>query len=324
MSWINNQSEKRKALLALTASSFIWGASTPLLKWMLAIMPVFLLAFLRFFSASILLLIFRPKLKIDRKDIPTIIYLALLGSTFHIPIFFWGLHYTSAINAAVLGSATPLITLIFASFFLKERIKSNLLLGGLVGITGTAIILFQGISQAGLSMSIFGNFLLLISTLSWVLYEVVSKKIFKKYDALTITFYTSFIGGVSFIPLALFDIYNLKIDLVSRPEFYIGVPVSIVFTSTIAYFLWQWGLSKFEVARAGFFQYLNPIIGTVASYFFLGEKITTAFVIGAIFIFSGVVLAEKKFHLHLPEFHLLHHILKPKLSSKLAESKADA
>ncbi len=311
MFWHNfeqNHIEKRKALLALTTASFIWGASTPLLKWMLLLIPIFLLAFLRFFSAAILLLLLRPKLKIEKNDIPTIIFASLLGSTFHIPVFFWGLTLTSSINASILGATAPLITLLIASFYLKERIKSNLLLGGVIGIAGTSVILLEGLTKQGLSMSIFGNFLLLASTVSWVFHEMVTKKLFKKYESLTITFYTSLIGGLTFLPFAFMDALKVPPNFIYRPEYLIGIPVSIVFTSTVAYYLWQWGLSKLDVVRAGFFQYLNPVVGTIFSFIFLGEKITSPFVIGTIFIFGGLVIAEKK--LHLPEVHLIHHILK--------------
>lgn len=303
-----SNAQKREALIALTLASFIWGASTPLLKWMLAIVPIFLLAYLRFFTAALLFLALRPNLKIDKKDIPTVIFASLLGTTFHIPIFFWGLSNTSAINAGVLGAATPLLTLLLASVYLKERIKFTVLLGGIIGISGTAIILLEGLSGSGFSQNIFGNFLLLTATVSWVFYEMVSKKLFKKYNALTITSYTFLIGGITFMPMALLDLTRMDSGLLLRKEFYIGIPITIVFTSAIAYFLWQWGISKLDVVRAGFFQYLNPIIATVFSYYFLGEPITQSFILGTVFIFSGLVIAEKK--LHLPEFHLLHHVLK--------------
>lgn len=308
-----NNAQKREALIALTAASFIWGASTPLLKWMLAVVPIFLLAYLRFFTAALLLLLFRPNLKIDKKDVPTVIFASLLGTTFHIPIFFWGLSYTSAINAGVLGAATPLLTLLLAAFYLKEKIKFTVFIGGVIGIAGLIIILLDGGSENGISQNIFGNFLLLSSTLSWIFYEMVSKKLFKKYNALTITFYTFLIGGVTFMPLALMDLTRMDSGFFLKKEFYIGIPITIIFTSTLAYYLWQWGISKLDVVRAGFFQYLNPVVSTIFSFFFLGEPITQSFIFGTVFIFTGLIIAEKK--LHLPEIHLIHHVLRNKKNS---------
>lgn len=284
----------KQAFIALLIASVIWGATAPVMKWTLLITPIFLLAFLRFFFATLLLLFFKPKLNIAKPDIPLVIIASLFGVTFNIIFFFYGIKFSSAINAGIIGSSVPIITLIASFWFLKEKVSKGMLIGAGLGMFGIFIVMLEPLFKSGLSQNALGNIFHLIATFSWVGYEIVSKKLFKKYNAMTITFYSFLIGALTFLPFCFSDLINVFPKLIFDSQFIIGALYGIIFSSTIAYFLWQWGLSKFDAARVGFFQYLNPVVTTIVAFFLLGEQITMFFIAGAIFIFSGLFIAEKR------------------------------
>ncbi len=305
--------EKREALIALTVSSILWGLSAPIMKLLLNIAPLFLVAFLRFFIAAVVLLIFKPNLNVDRKDLPRFIFAAVINVSIHIPLFFYGLMLTSVINATMIAAAGPLLTLILARKFLKENVKKSMMIGSLVGILGFIIIVINPLLTTGLSKNLLGNILLVLSTLAWIYYELLSKKLHNKYDSKTITFYTFFFGSLPLIPFAAGS-FHLLPELIKIPFFVIGILWGIFITSLLAFSVWQWGLSKLTLTRVGFFAYIDPIVATIAAIVILGETLRYHFIMGAVLIFIGLYIAEAT--IHFPHFHLYHAHMKERRLKK--------
>jgi len=300
--------DKKKALLALSITSLVWGASTPIMKWALLVTPVFVLAFLRFFVAALLLLFLRPNLHIQKKDIWKIILAALFGTSINISLLFIGLNLSTAINAAAIAAIVPLLTLLSSALFFNEKMTKNLLVGALLGLFGIFVILLEPIIDGGFSAGVLGNALLILAALSWVVYELLGKSLSKKYSSITIVFYTFLLGGLTFIPFAFNDLFTVIPKIYNLPQFYIGAGFGILLSSILAYIFWQWGLSKLTVSRAGFFLYLNPIVATIVAFFLLQEVITPTFVIGALLVFGGLYVGEGGLR-YFPEFHLFSHLI---------------
>ncbi|MCL4417029.1 MAG: DMT family transporter [Actinobacteria bacterium] len=298
--------KRHLAIFALLAASTIWGATGPIMKYTLLTVPLFTLAFTRFFFASLILLPFvYKKLKINKEDLPVLTLCACSGITFNISFFFLGLTLTTALNAGIIISTLPIFTILFAIFFLKEKIKKRLVFGAIIGISGIGIIIGHDITKNGVSLSPVGDFILLLSMFSFVIYEIFSKKLFKKYSPSVITFYAFAIGALSFLPAFIYETtYNLTwVNNLSNTVI-LGIIYGIFFSSLSAYCLWQWGLSKIDASKAGFFFYLDPIASTVAAVLILSEKITTSFALGAILIFLGLFFAEGRLPYHTLIKHL--------------------
>src|SRR3989338_6900538 len=95
----------RKAILALILANIIWGAASPIFKFSLQNIPPFTLAFIRFYGASLILLVMTyPYLKIERKDWLKMVLLSFFGVTFNISFFFLGLKLAPSINAPFISS----------------------------------------------------------------------------------------------------------------------------------------------------------------------------------------------------------------------------
>lgn len=303
--------ENREALLAITIAAMIWGANAPISKWTLQFISVESLAFIRFYLAFIVFyLIFRPSMKIAKKDIPLMFLCGFIGISIHIPLFYIGLTLTGAINAAIIASSVPILTLFFSWFFLKEKISKKFMIGGTIGLLGVIFIILEPIFKQGFSTNLLGNILLLGSAFTFIVYEIISKKLTRRsYHAATITTYSYLIGFITFLPFYLFDITKNGVYFLT-PQALIGISFILFLASLTAIPLWQWGISKLEISRVGFFLYLDPVVAFTVAFFLLGEVITTHMLIGAIFIFIGLYIAENT--LHLPHFHLYHAHMKRK------------
>jgi len=282
------------AYVALFFAAVMWGATAPIMKMTLEVVPVFTLAFIRFGSASVLMfpLVFK-KLAIRREDVKTIFFGALCGITFNISLFFFGLKLTSALNAGILIASTPIFTFLFAHIFLKEKLTRNFIYGGLIGLMGIMVIIGKDLFKDGMNISPIGDVLILLATIFFVSYETISKKLFKSYNALVITFYSFLFGSLSLVPFVIWEsqknigwVNQLSVPVIA------GIIYGIVFSSFLAYSFWEFGLSKITESKVGFFLYFSPIASTITAVVILSEKINSSFLIGAILILLGIFIAE--------------------------------
>lgn len=291
-------SSKTTAYLYLFIAVLIWGMTVPIMKFALDYLPVFVLAFLRFALAALILLpIVLPKIKIKREHIPLFILSGISGVTIHIALFFMGLKLTSALNAGVLIATGPLFTLLLSSIFLKEKITKRVLIGCIVGFVGITVITMSHLS-GNPQLSPVGDLMIIGSILALVIYEIFSKKLFETYTPLVVTFYSFLIGAITFGPASVPFFINNPMILTQIPHTALFALVfGILFSSLTAYLCWQKGLSKIHASKAGFFLYLDPVFATMASVIILHEVITPQFVIGSIIIFIGMLIAQLR-HTH--------------------------
>lgn len=295
-----NLTANRLAIFSLITASIIWGATGPIMKLTLKEVPLFSLAFIRFFTATLILLPFiYKKISVDKKDFFILIISAILGITLNISFFFLGLTLTTALNTGIIVASGPIFALIAGHFVLKEKVSKNLIIGAIVGILGISVIIGKDILSNGFHLSPLGDFFILITMLCFVFYQIISKELFKKYNPFVLTFYSFAIGALSFLPAMLFELQKepLWFSSLSTNAIF-GILFGIFFSSLAAFSLWQWGLSKIAVSKADFFFYLDPVVSTILAMVLLSEKITFPFVIGSILILLGIFFAEKRFPYH--------------------------
>jgi drug/metabolite transporter (DMT)-like permease len=293
----------QKAFLALVIANVIWGAGAPILKLALTNIPLFTLAFWRFFLGAIIILAFYGKKvfippKMD-KYLKYLVFYAVSGITVNIIFFFLGLKLTLAMNAPVIASSQPILTLIFALIILKEKFKVRKFIGMLVGTIGIGIIVLEPLLTHGQDGSVWGNIFILIATLGAVGSNISGKMVLSKIDPMAFTFWAFIIGAASFLPPTIYEWASVP-HLYQNINGYglTGIIFGAIFASFLAYSLFGWGLSKIEASDAALFSYIDPIVGTVLSFIMLGEPITRYFIIGSIGIFIGIFIAEGRIHYH--------------------------
>jgi len=291
----------QKAFFAIIASSIIWGAAAPVFKVSLTNIPPFTLAFWRFFLGSVFLTIYLGKNAAlptkTLKDLILLIQYAFFGITMNIIFFFLGLRLTHAINAPIIASGQSIFIYLMALFFLHESFSLRKLLGMTIGTAGIIIIVIEPFLTSGRSGSFLGNLFLFIATFSAVLMTIIGKRILGRVNPLPFTLWAFIFGTASFLPLAINEYMSIP-HLYQALDIrgYMGIIYGSVFSSAASYALFAWGLSKINVSDVTVFSYIDPVIGTVLSAVFLKEPITAYFIIGGIFIFSGIYLAEGKLH----------------------------
>ncbi len=295
-------SKKRlTAYLLLILTAAIWGIAAPVIKVTVAILPPFSFLFWRFLLTSLIFLpFFLWRVKKEKETLTSLlplIPLGFLGVPATLVFVFLGFERTSAMDGVVIAALAPIFIVIGGVLFLQEKVGRLERIGLILAIAGTITIVAQPILENGFlaSQNLTGNILILISDFIWTAYVILSKEEFKRHSPFIITAVSFFVGLVTILPLTLLEqqvnIFNFQSLIIESGAFW-GLLYMILLSSVVAYFTFQWGLSLIEASEATLFAYLQPIFAAPVALFWLGEKISFPFLLGAAIITLGVLLTE--------------------------------
>lgn len=299
-------SNYKLAILALIVTNIVWGASIPIFKWSLEEVPPFTFAFIRFFISALILLPFTfHRLKISKQDFVALFVLSFVGFFLHIGILLYGLSISSSVNASVIATSAPIFLLIGSAILLKEKIKSRTILGTVISLIGVGAIILRPIFDHGLDGTILGNILFLLSTVSFVGYTFLLKNYVTHLRAVTVTFYLFAFATITFLPFSLMESGQKNILATLNAQAFLGILFGAVFTSVVGYILYNFAIRKIKTSETGIFLYIDPFITVLIAIPLLHENITPTFIVGALLVFIGIYVAEKRI-----QYHPLHRLFR--------------
>jgi len=85
--------------------------------------------------------------------------------------------------------------------------------------------------------------------------------------------------------------YSIKEDIVLVKNYYPAFIYVSLFPSIISYYLWHQGIHKIGANKTGQFTHLMPLFGSIQAYLFLGEKLHSYHILGALLIGTGIYLS---------------------------------
>jgi len=296
-------SARVKAFIALITVSAIWGIAGPIIKGTLEYIPPFTFLYYRFLIVGIFTIPwyiwYLRRFPIKRSDIWPLTIFGYLSTTLNLGLIFLGFERTTALDGTLLGVMSPLFIVALGVLFLKEKVSSHAKWGLILAFIGSIVTVIQPFFE-GVAFpleNILGNILIIIGAVVWAIFTFISKKGFKHFSPTLITLHSSIVGLITFTILAFFEAgYTLPAVsfIFSSSLVFWGVIYMSIVSFLLAFFLYEYGMSKIQISEGSIFTYLHPLFALPVAYFWLGETITIPFVIGAILIAIGVVFAEKK------------------------------
>lgn len=294
---------RTKSYILFLIVALIWGIAGPVIKYTLSgFSPLVFLTY-RFFIATVFAIpIFfftgfsLPK---DKNTLLLVILYSFLTSTVALGLLFLGYEKTTALYGSLISAAGPIMVAVAGVWFLQEKVTRREMVGIGIAFAGTIVTVVGPILQNGDGgTGLTGNLLVFASLIVCVATAVIGKILLRReISPIALTNLSFVVGFLTILPVTLFfyrpfEIWNLVIG--TSPAYHAGVLYMALLSGTVAYWLWHKAQKTIEIGEGGLFAYLYPVIGAPLAVFWLGEKITMPFIIGAAVITIGVIIAEYK------------------------------
>ncbi|EPF73607.1 DMT family transporter [Acinetobacter rudis] len=284
--------------LKLICVALLWGGTFIAGRMIASEIPAPIAALIRFLIASLLLLglmfCYEGSIaKLNLYQLAITAVMGLTGVTLYNLSFFAALAQMPASRTALFVSLTPVLTLIAARIFFKEKLSYFNYCGAMLALLGTFIVITQGHLFTQIDQSFGqGEWMMLTAIFSWVIYTLFAKLVHTNSALTTITYST--IWGTFFL-----FIYTL-IQFKSIPQLNFGLNIWLALfylgsLATVLAFIWYaQGIEKIGAARTIIFNYLVPLFALILSYFILDEQISTSMYMGGALSFIGILMTNKK------------------------------
>lgn len=135
-----------------------------------------------------------------------------------------------------------------------------------------------------------GVLLLIISQLMWAIGTVIGKKLLTNIPPILFTAIALLLSGLMLIPTFFFYNFQKNIKPILTNTNIILLVIYCLVWLVLGELIFNAGLSKLSPIVATLLTFTLPLFTALISVMFLGEKITWQLVVGAILIFSGVVV----------------------------------
>ena len=254
-------------------------------RWLVAALIIFPLAYKRF----------RAEWSIVRKSWNYLFWISLTGISLFNTFVYIGAHYTSAINLALIGTtSSPIMSIIFARIFLKEKIGWMKLAGLILCVTGVLFLLSKGDFHNLLHLKFSeGDLWVLLAAFCFAIYNTMVKKKPAAISPINFLFVI-----FSFGTLMVFPFFVWETNHSPAVEWNGSLVLSILYlglgASVICFLIWNAAIGKLGAGRTALFGNLIPIFSSIEAALLLHEDFTWIHVVSMIIVFTGIILANSQ------------------------------
>ncbi len=264
--------------LCLASAMMIVGAYVGFSKLLVAVFPVFLLAWLRFGIAAVAMATWlkrgvnEPPLDARTKNL--LFLESFLGNFLFSICMLFGMKHATAISAGIIMAGIPAAVALLSRIFLHERMSARMIAAIALAVAGVSALALSRGEASDTSTSALGTLLRLTGNVSP-----------KRISALINVWGLALVTPFGIWAALSFDFHAVSFGIWG------GLVLYALAASMWTVWLWMTGLKKVPASKAGIFTVFLPITSAMVGVIFLGENFTAAHAVAFAFALAGVVLA---------------------------------
>ena len=293
------------AYFLLASSMALVGSYVALSKPLVAVLPVFLLAWLRFGIGALAMphwLVAPPSEAPMTPSTRRLVFLeSLLGNFMFSICMLYGVSLTTAVSAGLILATIPAVVALMSWLFLKEQISRRGGAGIALTVVGVALFALsktellthtQQAPEGNLAYKneFWGNLLVFGAVLCEAAYAVIGKKLTGALSPKRITALINLWGFVLMTPMGLYVAWSFDFSAVPGGHWLLLLFYALA-ASVGSVWLWMTGLQTVASAQAGVFTVMLPISAASVGVIVLGETLGAWALLAFAICLFGVVLA---------------------------------
>lgn len=286
--------------LALFLTMMVWGVNLTAVKVLTQSVDVLLVAFLRMFLATVVLVLLWLKAGYSWPRWNGRLLLLGVGSAFFLVylqqiIFAEGLARTSATNAALILSLGPMVSVLLEAIVFRRRLFIRQAVGIALALLGVAIVILSK-PEAHLTVAALGDLLFFASVLSFAGGGVMMQLLARHLPMLTIGVFVHALGTAMLMLHATAAMISPAQDIAAMTGFaWSLILFSAVFATGLGSAAWARGIAVLGVGLTASYLSWVPVFGVAFGVIFMGELLTMWHIIGGAFVLLGAsILAFPK------------------------------
>jgi drug/metabolite transporter (DMT)-like permease len=294
--------EKLKGHVAMITANMAWGLMSPISKMVMttSVVSAWALVSFRVGGAAIAFWIaslFVEREKVATRDLFLMAVASLFGIIFNQGVFILGVSYTSPINASIVTTTLPIITMVIAAFYLKEPITWTKFIGILIGGSGALILILSSHRVTGANMQdntgLLGILLCLLAQFCYAIYFVMFKKLIFKYSPITLMKWMFLFGTLVYIPFNFNQLHQINYTQVPLNIFY-GIGFVILGGTFFSYMMIPVGQKYLRPTVATMYNNVQPIVASFAAVLWWHlDTFSYVKAFAIILVFIGVYVVTK-------------------------------
>ena len=280
--------------LMLAGVVFGWSSGVVWVRGVHEVIPPLGMSFWRWFIGALMVLPFaRASLKKDgaliRKHLVFYFMMGGLivgGSTLSTV----SLNFTTATNVGIVNATQPMMTVLVAWAFFKDKLNAWQWAGIFVAFAGILAMVSKADLAVFLDLSFnVGDFIMIGAVVMFAYYANNLPRLPSSVSFVSSLFVVMFAGSLLLIPLYALESIVLKPVPVSTQAVVTFFFLALVPT-VIPTIMWNRAVPAVGVSRSAIFVNLMPVFTAALAIGFLGESLFLYHVTGSLLVFAGIVL----------------------------------
>jgi len=290
------ENKKLPGHIALFSANLIFGMNNPISRTLMPeILSPYSLTFFRLSGGMLLFWIaslFIKKEKVPAKDILLLFFASLFALTLNQLPFFVGLSMTSPIDASIVVTMLPILTMILAALFIKEPITLMKAVGVLVGASGALLLVFTSQTPKAGESNFWGNIIVFGAVASFAIYLTVFKNLVMRYSPITIMKWMFLFGTIVCFPFCYKPLMQTDFTLLSSGTFW-RIGFMVIFATFFGYLLIPIGQKVLRPTTLSMYNYIQPIVASMVAVFIGIDTFGYEQALSGVLVFSGVYIVTQ-------------------------------
>ena len=243
---------------------------------------------------SLVMLVKGISFKVSRQEFKVLFSLGILFAASSIT-YYQSFHFMDAGIASTILFVYPVMVAVIMALFFKERVTVMTIVAILLSLIGIGLLYKGG---AGVSLSVIGIVLCILSSLAYAIYIVVVNQSSIKMSSFKVTFYAMLVCEITLI---LYSFTSPELYLHALPSaraWSFAVWLSIVPTILSLVFMTV-AVHHVGATPTAILGALEPLTAVTIGVIVFGETLTPRLIVGIIFILFAVMLVVLGKDLHL-------------------------
>ena len=243
---------------------------------------------------AIVMLIKRENFKVTRQEFKVLFSLGVLFAASSIT-YYQSFHFMDAGIASTILFVYPVMVAVIMALFFKERVTAMTVVAIVMSLVGIGLLYKGG---AGVSLSVIGIVLCILSSLAYAIYIIVVNQSSIQMSSFKVTFYAMLVCEITLI-LYSFTSPELYLHVLPSPRAWMfAVWLSVVPTILSLVFMTV-AVHHVGATPTAILGALEPLTAVTIGVLVFGETLTPRLVVGIIFILFAVMLVVLGKDLHL-------------------------